>query len=738
MQNGTLWNNRSRNNLVIMKIISNNSGFWSKKGSLTRGIFCFIFLFVFSVSWSQPGWKTELLNYIGTQLKKPDGGYGWEDQYDSHLTPTYAVTGILYNIGELPEDKAKLAEFIITHHPQRTGNSSGSYFLGTPKGEAGPSGSNMRNLVYEQMRAILWLGGDVSPFVEELKSWKSQAGVLANYESNGFGGLFQETMTPICHSLAGLIMENEAEFIKYLESCRRPNGSFNNAPSSFGGDGNILNTWWALYALSTLPAQESLKAETVKWLQSCQMKNGGFTHQPDPQIGHNDDVVYAWAAIKSLKFLGEKPANVKGVVNYLLSLRNSDGGFGNRPGLHSTPVASFYAIDALTELGMLNSLNRSKKVNQIVEETPDFKGYKVYTVQFQAHGQGSPKEAVMLADSLDIDLWGVKYPVEGWIKEAQRIAGEMKVPVTFFMSNEPHDNLVTVPGMGSFNHVLDYISPGDEEIPFAENASFEELKNSTLKHLKEVNGGLMLQVSNNEPLARILIDESLNNNHGYLGLHTVHFGQNFMFWLPYLAEYRHRLPLVTLQDAHGTESWVWADELVNHRNLFIAKEPSYDEMINALKKNWIVGVRHDSVSNWKTRMLGGTYAARKFIAERESEWKWWTGTNMNRPLAALTVIDSDDLFEVGKPQQGLNIRVRCRWNGVRQTLKSPSAVLQELRVDGAVVSTEQVVRRMRNNVSEAYYLYKWGVPSAGKHSIEAVVSDLRTGTVHTYKTVYEK
>jgi prenyltransferase beta subunit len=685
---------------------------------------------------AQPAWKKDLLGYINGKLLKPDGGYGWEEQYDSHLTPTYAVTGILFDIDELPADKAKLAEFIRTHHPQRSANSSGKYFMGTPRGEAGPSGSNMRNLVYEQIRAMLWLNADVKPFAEEVTGWKSQAGILANYESHGFGGLFQESMTPICHKLLNLPMQNSQEFIKYLEGCRRPNGSFNNAPASFGGDGNILNTWWALYALRSLAVPESQTAQTIVWLQSCQMKNGGFTHQPDPKIGANDDVAYTWAGIKALKLLGAKPSNIKAAVNYLLSLRNADGGFGDRPGLHSTPVASFYAIDALKDLDKLDALNRSGKPAAISEDKPDFSGYKVYTVQFQAQGQGSPQEAVMLADSLHIDLWGVKYPVKGWIAEAQRLADEKKVAVTFFMSNEPHDNLVTVPGMGSFNHVLDYISPGDKEIPFAENASFEELKNTTLKQLKEVNGGLMLQVSNNEPLARILIDESINNKYGYLALHTIHFGQNFMFWLPYLAEYQYRLPLLTLQDAHGTESWIWADELINHRNLFIAKEPTYDEMIVALKNNWITGVRHDSVSNFKTRMIGGTDAARKFIAGKESEWKWWNGNKLNRPLAIITTVTSDDLFETGEPEEGVNIRIRCRWNGVRQAMKSHSALLEELKIDGIPVKAEEVIKGFRNTVSDAYYLYKWGIPEKGNHMIEARVKDLRSGITRTYTSSY--
>src|SRR5690606_23243656 len=99
-----------------------------------------------------------------------------------------------------------------------------------------------------------------------------------------------------------------------------------------------------------------LKEETGKWLQACQLVNGGFTHQPKPEIAPNDEVIYTWAAIKALKLLGKLPANAN-VKDYLLSLKNCDGGFGNRPGLPSTPMATFYALDALNTLDSFTSLD---------------------------------------------------------------------------------------------------------------------------------------------------------------------------------------------------------------------------------------------------------------------------------------------------------------------------------------------------------------------------------------------
>ena len=676
---------------------------------------------------AQSAWKSEVRNYIYNNLSKPDGGYGWEDQPDSHITPTFAVLGTLYDLDMLPEDRKTIIEFIKTHHPQKGRNK-----------EAGPSGTEMRDLVYHQIQSILWLEGEVSEFKSEISNWKTQAGKLANYERHKYPVMYQEAMISICQNLVGVDFTNQSEFIKYFETHRRANGSFNNGPTHKGGDGNILNTYWGLYALNLLSTQQSLVNETIEWLQKCQQKNGGFTHQPNPEIGINDDAIYTWAGVKSLQLLGGNPRNIDSVINYLVSLRNADGGFGNQPGMHSTPEATYYAIDALKILNGFAALDKAKIPVSMAVSNPDFSGYKVYTAQFEASGLGSPAEAVMIAKELNINLWGAKNPKTNWIETAQRIADENKVHVKFFVSDEPYGKFVSIPGMGTFEHVLDYISPGKDEVVFADSATFVEFKNTTLKTLKNANGGLILQVANNEPMARMVLDESINSNLGYMAISTIHFEQNFAFWLPYLYEYRYRLPMVTLQDAHGIESWWWTDNLTSHRNLFIAKEPTYEALITALENNWIVAVRHDSISDYETRMLGGTDAARSFIKQKESDWKWWsTPNNLIRPEVAITVVNKNDLFEAGKPEEGVNIRIRCRWKSSNLNLKYPMNSLKELRVDGIVVNTEDVnVTQRRDLPVDAYYIYKWGTPSIGKHLIEATVIDLSDNTAHTFNQIY--
>lgn len=680
-------------------------------------------------------WRTDLLEYLDRHLK-PGGGYGWEDQPDAHLTPTFAAVGLLYHLNKLPSDRRGLAEFVRTLHPQRGRNR-----------EAGPSGTEMRDLVYQQLHTLAWLQADLSAWRPEVEAWRTQAGKRSHFELNGHPVLMQEMMTLFCRELLGLGKAPDApELIEYLRIRRRPNSSYNNVPTAEGGDGNLLNTYWSLAALEHLGERIDATKDVAAWINACQRKNGGFTHQPNPQIGGNDDIVYAWAAAKALDLLGQTPARLADCIDYVVSLRNSDGGFGPRAGLPSTPMSTYYAIETLQILKRLSVLDSAPPIREASSSNPpDFAGHKVYTVQFEAGGDGSPAEAVMLAQHLGIHLWGAKNATAEWIETAQGIAGQQNVQVTFFRSDEPHENNVHVPGLGKFSHILDYIAPASAAVPFKSQTmserfrgesrpaesimTWEKLRQTVIEPLHRAGGGLVLQVSNNEPLARILLDESIDRG-GYLAISTIHFGQNFLFWLPYLQQYRHRLPYVALQDFHGFESWWWAGELESYRTVFIARDPTYESMVEAMRRQWVAAIRHDELSDYQTRMLGGTAEARSFIQSRQKEWQWWRDqqTESGLPWGVLTVVESKSKFEVGRPSHGAVVRIRTRWQGLRNRLKEPLTELIELQIDGRRVDPNQIRREQTEGVDS----FQWyPLPAAGAQKLSATFRHLKTGGTRT-------
>src|SRR4051794_37043327 len=67
---------------------------------------------------AQPPEAPSTVAYLKS-LARSDGGYSWDDQDRSHLTPTFAVIGCYRLLGEDPPEPRRLAEFVRTHHPFR-------------------------------------------------------------------------------------------------------------------------------------------------------------------------------------------------------------------------------------------------------------------------------------------------------------------------------------------------------------------------------------------------------------------------------------------------------------------------------------------------------------------------------------------------------------------------------------------------------------------------------------------
>jgi len=343
------------------------------------------------------GGKGAVIKYL-LALSRPDGGYAWEDQEESHLTPTFAVVGCMHLLGQTPPRKAQLVEFIRTHHPSQLKKLEQEH----------------HEFEFQQIQALRWLGEDASELRGRVRGWKKPAVYMKQYEQHGYPILRHEMMAIICRELLGLPLNGLGEYVDYLGRRRRTNGSFNNTLAADGGEGHVLNTWYAIEALRALGKTGEMKEQTVAWLRACQLPNGGFAYQPRPQFGGVDDVAYTWAAVRALKELGAGPADARGCLAYLHALWNADGGFGDRPGWASNPMSTYYALDALDALGELDAvLPAARAAGRRAASLPA--NLKVFSIQIEAHGHGSPAEAVDLAGALRIHLWGAKNAAPGWI-----------------------------------------------------------------------------------------------------------------------------------------------------------------------------------------------------------------------------------------------------------------------------------------------------------------------------------
>lgn len=671
-----------------------------------------------------PDWHNEAARFLES-LRREDGGYAWPDQAESHLTPTYAAIGSYKLLGMNAPEPAQAAAFLRTHHPQRA-----------KKPERA-----LHQFDHEQIQSLLWLGEEPGPaFTKLATDWTGPVPYMARYEVHSYPAFQQEIACLLSRELLKLPTDLP-DYAKYIEDRRRDNGSYNNTkPGDDGSDGHVINTLWALRGLQALGQPVEKKAELVKWLQSCQRPDGHFSHAPNPEIGgKSNDIIYTWAAVAALRLLDQKPIDTHGCVTFTRTLYNADGGFGDRPGWPSNALATFYALQVLSDLDALSGGIPRRPPTILCEAQPLPADLRVFSTQIQAPGVGSPADAVEIARALKIHLWGAKNAKPGWIERAQTIADERKVPVKFFVANEEYNTFFSVPGMGTYSHLSDVIAPAgvDFGASLAGNSPLPTWKHfveNRVVPLEKAGGRNVYQFNENEPLARMLLDESVDSGRAFAAISTFHFGNpDFTNSSPYLWHFQHKLPMVALQDNHAAEPWLALDTLQGFRTLFLAKEPTWDGFMTAIKNNWILSVRHDEVSGGRTWVHGATGDVRERFLEQRDDWRWWTETHDKAsrevPMVTVAAIRATDPFEVGKPEKGIALRVRRRWQTTTQGLpKSPLAELVSVSVDGKPVETTLVrvppAAKGRNapaGIADEYYVATLSDLPPGKHQATAVV-----------------
>ncbi len=587
----------------------------------------------------------------------------------------------------------------------------------------------------------------MTPFRESFVGWTGLSNDTSRYEEHRYPPFQLQAHILLCRQLLGLppaeVSPNLRNFI--LER-RRPNGSFNQVKVEDGGDGHVMHTWWGLQSLAALGLPLDLRAETIRWLQACQLPIGGFTYAPGADVGAVDDVDYTWAALRALHLLGAAPVDREGALRYLASLRNADGGFGHRPGWHSNPTACYSALDAVDTLGERQRiLEKPVPRTQPATTRPKIaQDLKVFTLQVQAPGSGSPSDAVDLAAALTIHLWGAKNAKPGWIAAAQAIAKQRGVPVTFFPANEEYGTHAAIGGLGDYNHISDIMAaPGKDPGPSLAGTgplTWKEFRKRRLAALEQADGLLYWQFGDNEEYARAVLDESVERG-GYAAISTFHFGNpDFPNSEPWLYRYYGRLPFITLQDAHGTEAWWWTDVLAGFRTLFLGTEPTWEAWRTALKNNWVAAVRHDALSHYQT-WRHGMPEVLEFMTRREDQWRWWGDRPeaIRRPHAVVAVIRPEDPYEAGRPEQGIALRVRCWSDATTQgVLKQERVRLVRLELDGRPIETQPAHSRdPRGRLIDRYHRAALPAAPPGHHVVSALVERLDDRTLVVVQREFE-
>ena len=577
--------------------------------------------------------RPRIAGYLAS-LETPGGLYGWEGDDEPHLAVTHAVLRSYAILGlDIPGGHAGMAKRIARMYP----------FDGARPEEARTRWHAARLFEYDTMAAecVRMLSGDMEAWrvrAECSNEWQEIDTYITQYEE-GCNPVFVQQMHKLkLRDVAGAALSGAARenFVRYLAARERADGTFNTTPACDGSGGHVVNTYWGLYGKRFIGSP--LNPAAAGWIERCRLPDGGFTWTPDGKMpGRVADVVYARAAVAALALFGRRPSGEEKLVEWLLSLRNADGGFGDRPGARSNAPATCAALETLAALGRLDALARAWPAAAPPDPDLGDPELKAFTIQFQAPGSGSVREAVEVARLERIHLWGAKNASPGWIEAAQREAQARKVPVTFFPSDEKYGVRRSVPGLGNFTHCVDPAAPppvARDRRPFR-----------------------LWQICDHECFARVMLDSG-----EYDAVGTFHFGCHDMTWLlPFVRRYENDLVLVSNQDSHG-ETWWWQGMLHAFRTVFLAREASWDAFREACAKHRVASVREDAHTAGRLRLVGCSPAVRRAFMDRADQWRRDPGA-CAPPRVSIQLLGGDDVFEVAHPASGRVVRVRTarRW-----------------------------------------------------------------------------
>ncbi|WP_213804066.1 prenyltransferase/squalene oxidase repeat-containing protein [Granulicella sp. dw_53] len=583
---------------------------------------------------------------------------------------------------------------------------------------------------YEQAQVLSWLGKPIGS--DKLAMLQEPFVYNTYFEQNAYPTLQHQAMAVRLRKMISTDKDlSSTAWERYFKLRRRPNGTFNNSAATDGSDGHIVNTLWGMEALEDLGQQVHLPAVGIAWIRSCQRDTGGFTWCPVPELGRCENMIYTWAAVSLLSQANSRPRDTDGCVRWIHDQFTDGGGFRSSALANPNLTATYYALDALRILGA--SASGPIRPRPARRSPPLPSTLKVYSAQIEAPGNGSPSEAVVLAERLNIHLWTAKNASRPWIAEAQRIAGVQGVNVQFARGDEEYGTYTSVRGFGTYSHLDDLVAPGDVQLgpypPQKEVAlPWTEFRDTRIKAIREDKGRMVWQFNENEELTRILLDEACRTG-DYGAISSFHFGlDDFLDFEPFLMEWEGRLAMIGLQDSHGGESWWWTSQLEGFRTLYLAEDPSWDGFLKAMDNKWVLAVRRDSSTNHQIEWSGALPEVRRFIADREQDWSWWTGSRSNRSLAMLTVLRPNMPFEAGAPKGGLSIRVRLRFGlgdgPNKAVLHEQQSELVSMHIDDREVHPEEV-----GLDHDRYLLYH--VRESGSRAVSVVVRDLTNRRIET-------
>jgi hypothetical protein len=123
------------------------------------------------------------------------------------------------------------------------------------------------------------------------------------------------------------------DWLKEIAKLRNKDGTYGK------GTGAARFTGGAVVTVLRLGGGVAGKDEVLKTLKAGQRKDGGFGKED----AAGSDLETCYRVLRAFVMLKERPADVKGLRNFVAKCRNADGGYGVSPGQSSNVGATYFA-----------------------------------------------------------------------------------------------------------------------------------------------------------------------------------------------------------------------------------------------------------------------------------------------------------------------------------------------------------------------------------------------------------
>ncbi len=422
-------------------------------------------------------------------------------------------------------------------------------------------------------------------------------------------------------------MEDQIGLINFVRSSQSPAGHFFS---------HVAPTAHAIRIHEMLKVTLPLQRQCILWLRACQAPEGGFRFSPDdPSSANRPDIRYTHDALSALSDLGAAPAHPQACIDWINTLQNADGGFGDQPGLPSRLVSTQWAVQSLQLLtGNARSAIRPKTLRPFVPQSlPE--GLSLFQACMSVPLPSL--EDLQRLGASRVNLFFIPGPVNR--PHHQRLSGLVEeartrsLPLSFVAAAEWSASRLRFPDQTVADHRGFFcVQPAISETDWSRFASrqwsssspmpWNDFVSNLLSSWKRFPAFVVLDTDCSPMLAYRLFDESLVAPMGYSALVAFDAaGRDRIRANPDLERWIGRLAFVPTGPLHGHLA-EWLNDPVQARVLFWAKSFHLADFLDATRDGLSVCVVRNPRSP-----EGVVYYGRGDLVERlkvrADDWRWW-------------------------------------------------------------------------------------------------------------------